>query len=136
MHRRRLLAVAAPGAAALLAGCSNGGDDGTPDPDPLDGEWILRGRIANEDDQPREWRVESRSQDRESVAAAWATVPAGGSWEFELRGRLFDERREVYAESDGGAVSEPWRPVECRRLLVTVTITGGNPRLETACRAA
>lgn len=134
MNRRRFLTAAGTTTAPLLAGCSSDGDGDGPDPDPLDGEWILRGRVVNEDDEPREWRVECRSRDRESVGAAWATVPAGDSWAFELRGRLFDEQREVYAESEGGAVSEPWRPTECRRLFAAVTISGGNPQLETDCR--
>lgn len=58
---------------------------------------------------------------------------AGEEWGLELRGGLFDERREAYVESDGGAVSEPWRPTECRRLFAVVTISGGNPQLETEC---
>lgn len=133
MNRRRLIAAVGAGTATFVGGCLTDEDDGE-GPAPLDGEWILRGRVVNEDDHLREWRVESRSSDRESVAAAWATVPAGESWELELRGRLFDERREVYVESEEGSVSEPWRPTECRRLFVDVSIVDGSPRLETACR--
>lgn len=88
----------------------------------------------NEDDQPREWRVESRTEGG-SVAAAWATVPAGEEWEFGLLGQLRDEQLEVYAESEGGAMSAPWRPTECPRMAATVTITGGEPRLDLTCRA-
>lgn len=137
MNRRQLVAAAGAGTATLLAGCltdSDGGTEPEPEPEPLDGEWILRARVVNEDDEPRAWRVESRSEDRESAGAAWATLPAGEEWELELSGRLFDEQREVYVESDGGSVSKPWRPTECRRLFADVAIVGGNPSLETECR--
>lgn len=90
--------------------------------------------MVNKDDEPRDWRVESRSQDRESIAAAWATVPAGESWELELGGQLFDEQREVYIESETGSVSKPWRPIECRHLFADVTIVNGKPQLATKCR--
>jgi hypothetical protein len=95
---------------------------------------VLRGRVVNDDDEPREWRVESRSQDRESVGAAWATIPAGESWEFELAGQLYDEQREVYAESERGSVSVPWRPTDCRQLFAEVTIENGEPSIVTECR--
>lgn len=134
MNRRRLLTAVGIGTSMFLGGCLSDGIGDGAEPEPLDGEWILRSRVVNEDDEPREWRVESRSQDRESVAAAWATVPAGESWELELRGQLFDEQREVYVETSGGSVAEPWRPTECRRLFAEITIVGGNPRLETQCR--
>jgi hypothetical protein len=135
MNRRRFVAATGLGAADLLPGCSVSLDDGG-DGDPLDGEWVLRARVVNEDDRPREWRVESRSADRESVGAAWGTLPAGDEHELALSGPLFDERREVYAESAGGAVSERWRPTECRRLFADVRIADGNPTLATECREA
>lgn len=139
VNRRAFLTGAAIGPVSLLAGCgSTGTGNGTGDrggsPEPLDGEWSLQARVRNEDDTPREWRVESRSKDRESVAAAWGTVPAGQNHELGLSGRLFDEHREVVVESDGGEVSERWRPPECRRLFAAVSIVDGNPRLETECR--
>lgn len=117
-----------------LAGCatdSNGDGDGVTT---LDGEWVLRARVVNEDDEPREWRVESRSADRESVAAASGTLPADEETELELSGQLFDEQREAFVESDGGARSERWDPTECRRLFADVRIADGNPSLETECR--
>ena len=135
MNRRRLIAAVGAGSASFLGGCLSEAGDEDGDPIPLDGEWVLRGRVVNRDDRPRSWRIESRSLDRRSVGAAYATVPAGASWDVELRGRLFDEEREVYAESDGGTASEPWRPTECDRLLATLTITDGNPALETECQA-
>lgn len=140
MNRRRLVSAIATGAVGLLSGCFtvDGDGDGTGDGDgveSLDGEWILRARVANEDDEPREWRVESRSEDRESVAAASGTLPAGGETELELSGRRFDERREVFVESDAGAVSEPWRPADCRRLFADVSIVDGTPDVQTECRA-
>ena len=125
VNRREVLATAAVGTATLLAGCSDDGDGdggtGTPR-----GEWERRRRVVNEDDQPREWRVESRTGDG-SAAAAWATVPAGEEWEFALLGQLRDERLEVYAESDDGATAAPWRPSECPRMAATVTIPAANP---------
>lgn len=134
MNHRELVTAVGAGVTAFVGGClTDDGGDGA-GPEPLDGEWILRGRVRNEDDEPRGWRVESRSQDRESVGAAWATLPAGEEWALELRGQLFDERREVYVESDNGSVAEPWRPTECRRLFAGVNIVGGEPRLETECR--
>lgn len=134
--RRQLLATVGVGTTTLLTACLSDGADSSPEPDRLNGEWILRGRIVNEDTEPREWRVESRSQDGQSVGAAWATVPAGESWEFELRGQLFDEQREVYVESEGGSASESWRPTDCRRLFVRVTTREKTPRVETECLQA
>ena len=135
MRRRAVLAAAALGASTLLAGCSDddgGDDDGSGEP--LDGNWELRGLVVNEDDEPREWRLESRSETG-SAAAAHGTIPAGEEWELGLSGTLRDEQLEVYAESDGGATTAAWRPAECRRLAVEVTISGGNPRMELECRA-
>lgn len=117
---------------AFVAGCAS---DETGDGDgPLDGQWVLSGRVVNEDDEPREWRVESRSEGRESFVAASGTVPANGEHELELSGLLHDEQREVYAKSDDGAVSEPWRPTDCRRLFAEVSISNGTPRWEPDCR--
>jgi hypothetical protein len=132
MNRRRLVSAIATGAVGCLAGCftadgDTGGPDDGDDPEPLDGEWTLRARVVNEDDEPREWRVESRSTDRESVAAASGTLPAGGETELALSGHRFEERREVCVESEAGAVSEPWRPADCRRLFADVTIVDGTP---------
>jgi len=141
MNRRQLVSAVGFGAAGLLSGCSTIDGDGDGNGDgggvgSLAGEWTLGARVVNEDDEPREWRVESRSADRESVAAASGTLPAGGETELELSGRRFDERRAVYVESEGGAVSEPWRPAECRRLFADVTVAGGAPSVATECREA
>lgn len=138
MNRRRLLSAIATGVAGLLPGCfsvDGGSGGGTDTTESLDGEWTLRARVVNEDDEPREWRVESRSTDRDSVAAASGTLPAGGETELALSGRRLDERREVLVESDAGAVSEPWRPSDCRRLFADVTIADGTPDVRTECRA-
>lgn len=132
MQRRQLLAAAGVGAASLLAGCSDDGD-GDEGPETPDGEWELRGLVGNEDDEPREWRVESRSEGAR-VAAAWGTVPAGEERDFALLGQLRDEQLEVDAESDGGSTTASWRPAECRVLSVEVTISGGEPQLQLACR--
>lgn len=95
---------------------------------------MLRARVVNEDDEPRDWRVECRSADRESFGAAYGTLPAGDEHELALVGQLYDEQREVYVESESGALSEPWRPTECQRLFATVRIADGTPGLETECR--
>lgn len=129
MDRRQALAAAGSAALVLAAGCIGEADDPT-----IDGEWILRARVRNGDDQPREWRVESRSQGRDSAAAAYGTLPAGESTEAELRGLVREETREVYVESDAGAVSEPWRPTVCRDVFADVGISDGMPRLQTECR--
>lgn len=132
MNRRQFISAAGIGTASILAGCTssdNGDGEG-----PLDGEWVLGARVVNEDDEPREWRVESRSEGRESFAAASGTVPPGDEHELELVGLLYDERREVHVESDSGSRSEPWRPTECRRLFADVGIVDGDPGLETECR--
>lgn len=132
MYRRQLITAVGTGLVALFAGCTNNepGDS----KEPLDGEWVLRARVANEDDEPREWRVESRSEDRESFAAASGTILPGGEHELELRGLLYDEQREIYVVSDGGSRSESWRPTECPRFFADVSIVNGNPNLETECR--
>lgn len=132
MNRRQFVATAGLGTVSLLSGCTDiGNGDGE---DPLDGEWVIRARVVNEDAEPREWRVESRSTDRQSVVAAWGTLPATDETELALSGRLFDEQREVFVESDGGAVSHRWQPTECRRLFAAVSIVDSNPSMETACR--
>lgn len=134
MNRRAFITAITLGTTTVFGGClsSDAGDAAAPAP--LDGEWILRGRVRNEDDAPRAWRVESRSQDRDSLGAAYATVPAGDTWEFELRGQRYNERRAVYVETERGSVTEPWRPAECPRLFAAITITDGRPRLVTECR--
>lgn len=113
---------------------NNGNGGGERPTEPLDGEWVLRASVRNRDDETHEWRVESRSEDRASVVAAWGTLPAGEETELALSGRLFDELREVVVESGSGAVSERWDPTECRRLAATVSIVDGTPSLTTECR--
>lgn len=150
MNRRQFLASAGVGATALPGGClgdggdgdggddggsdDRGGDDGSDVDNPLDGEWALRARVTNEDDDPRQWRIESRSQDRHSIAAASGTLPPGEEWELEFSGLLFDEQREVHVESEAGSVSEPWDTTECGRLFAEVAIVDGAPTLEAGCR--
>ncbi|QLD86392.1 hypothetical protein HWV23_11870 [Natronomonas halophila] len=130
MNRRAFIAAAGAGSAALLAGCigDDGDESGTPD-----GEWELRARIENTDDQPRDWRVEARSGNG-NVAAAYSTLPAGETTDVGLMGMRRGEDIEVYAESDNGAQSQPWDPSECRRLFADVTISGGEPAVDTECR--
>ncbi|MEF8808873.1 hypothetical protein [Natronomonas sp.] len=128
MNRRAFIAAAGTCSAALLAGCT--GDDADEEPD---GQWELRARIENRDDQPREWRVEARSAGG-SVAAAFSTLPAGETTELGLGGMLRDEEIDIYATSDEGAQTQPWNPTECRDLFADVTISGGEPTFDTECR--
>ena len=58
MDRRQLIAAAGIETATLLGGCLTDDSDGG-EPEPLDGEWILHGRVVNRDEEPREWRIES-----------------------------------------------------------------------------
>lgn len=129
MNRRTFIAAAGAGSAALLAGCTGDGENGG-EPD---GEWELRAQIENQDDQPRDWRVEARSEGG-NVAAAYSTLPAGETTELGLAGMLRDEEIEIYAESDNGAQAQPWDPSECRDLFADVTIAGGEPSFDTECR--
>jgi hypothetical protein len=128
VNRRQFIAAAGTCSAAPLAGCT--GDDAGEEPD---GQWELRARVENQDDQPREWRVEARSPSG-SVAAAFSTLPAGETTELGLGGMLRDEEIEIYAESDDGAQTQPWDSSECRNLFADVTINGGEPTLDTQCR--
>lgn len=134
MRRRQVLAAAAVGTAGLLAGCSDDGGDGEPTEEPLQGQWELRATVVNEDDVPREWRVECRSRDRASVAAAYGTLPPGETTELSLLGQLFDEQREVSLDADSGEQTEPWRPTECRQLYLEGSIADGRPAFATQCR--
>jgi hypothetical protein len=130
VNRRAFIAAAGGGSAALLAGCTGDGGNGNETPD---GEWELRARIENTDDQPRDWRVEARSGSG-NVAAAYSTLPAGETTELGLSGMRRDEDVEVYAESDNGAQSQPWDPAECSELFAEITISGGEPTVDTECR--
>jgi hypothetical protein len=128
VNRRAFIAAASTCSAALFAGCT--GDDADEDPE---GQWELRARVENQDDQPREWRVEARSPGG-SVAAAYSTLPAGETTELGLAGVLRDEEVDIYVESDNGAQSQPWNPTECRSLFADVAISGGEPAFDTECR--
>ena len=133
VRRRTLLAAAGPGATGLLAGCGRLEEDETETPTP-EGQWDLRGRVINEDDEPRSWLVEARRASGSAVSAS-GTVPAGEAGEFGLSGMLRDEQLEVVAESDDGASTIQWRPTDCRGLWVTVTIADGAPRIAGDCRS-
>jgi hypothetical protein len=128
VNRRTFIAAAGTCSTALLAGCT--GDDADGDPE---GQWELRARVENRDDQPREWRVEARSPGG-SVAAAFSTLPAGETTELGFTGMLRDEEIQIYAESDNAAQSRPWNPTECRHLFADITITGGEPTVDAECR--
>lgn len=134
MNRRQLLAVMGAVVTARLSGCaSDGGDGNSGTPEPLDGQWVLRAHVTNEDSVPRDWRVACQSTDRTNVGAASGTLPAEAETELELSGRRYDEQREVVVEADRGTIAEAWRPGECRRLVAEVRIADGRPHLSTAC---
>lgn len=133
MKRRQFIAGAGAGSTLLLAGCIGGGDGGNGNGEEPEGQWELRARVENQDDQPRDWRVEARSEGG-SVAAAYSTLPAGETAELGLAGMLRDEEIDIYAESDNAAQSRPWNPTACRHLFADITISGGEPTVDTECR--
>lgn len=104
-----------------------GSGTGTPD-----GQWRLRARVTNEDDEPRSWRVEARSGGG-TVVAAWGTVSPGETVGTTLSGRLGGDPPTVYAESDAGSISAPWQPADCSRLDAVVAISDGDPQLDFEC---
>ncbi|MFB6177400.1 MAG: hypothetical protein ABEI99_09705 [Halobaculum sp.] len=117
-----------------VAGCGRlGSETATPQ---LSGDWVLRARVENADDQPREYTVTTRAVNPDSAASASGTLPAGETTTLALAGGRSREDREIVAESANGAVSQPWRPTDCRRLFADVVIRDGRPQMETECREA
>lgn len=132
MDRRAFIGAVGTGSGMLVAGCTGLGNG---DGEPLDGEWVLSGRIENADQVARDWLVECLSKNRDSVVSVAGTLPSGQEHTWELSGRLVDETREIGVRSERGGTSRDWDPTECRRLGAVITLTDTGPSLETECRS-